>query len=252
MKEYALITGASSGIGQEVAYRFAEKYYNLILVARRQDRLDALKAELEENYQVQVVVIPFDLSLTDDLADFYQLTRNYVIKYWINNAGFSISKDLLKLSGQDIEQMVRVNDIALMTLSNLYAADYKDHEGAQLVNVSSVVGYALSEGNPLYSATKFMVSAYTEGLDHYLKVNGHAMRAKVLAPAATATEFTQVAKGESKPVDYSQLYDRYHTAEQMAGFLIQLLDSSKTVAKVNLSNFQMELLNPQLPDLYDN
>ena len=247
---YVLITGASAGIGLALAHQFAKQKYSLILVARRQDRLQALKEELEAHYQIDVVIQVFDLGQTDQLDAFYDRLSDYSIQYWINNVGFSVSKDLLDLSSQELQAMIAVNDTALALLSNRYASDYKDVEGAQLVNVSSVVGYALSEGSPFYSATKFFVSAFTEGLDHYLQSKGHALRAKVIAPAATATEFTQVARGLKESVNHDEIYDRYHTAEEMAAFIIELIHSDKTVGRVNMQTFEFQLLNPQLPDLY--
>lgn len=249
-EKYVLITGASSGIGHALAQEFARQKYSLILVARRQDRLQAIKKDFEERYQVKVVVKVFDLAQSDQLDTFYDQFSDYSIQYWINNAGFSVSKDLTDLSSKELQAMIAVNDTALALLSNRYAQDYKDVEGAQLVNVSSVVGYALSEGSPFYSATKFFVSAYTEGLDHYLQSNGHALRAKVIAPAATETEFAQVARGLNEAVNHDEIYNRYHTAEEMAGFILELIHSDRTIGRVNIDTFEFELLHPQLPNLY--
>lgn len=250
--DYALITGASSGIGRSLAQQLAGKGMNIIAVARRMDRLQELKKELEKQEGVRVEILVFDLSQTDRLDEFYERTRDFSIKYWINNAGFTISKDLLELNTKDIDAIMRVNDLAVAILSNRYAADYKEVKGAQLVNVSSIAGYALTESSPFYAASKFFVSAYTEALAHYLKSNGHSLRAKVLAPAATESEFASVGQGVDDPVDYDQIYNRYHSANQMAAFLIELLESEAVLGKINTDTFEFELLEQQLPDLYDN
>lgn len=126
--------------------------------------------------------------------------------------------------------MLRVNIDAVTILSTLYAQDYADKEQAQLINVSSAMGYMLAVGNIVYSATKYFVSAYTEGLAKELA--GHALKAKVLAPAITETEFIDKANNVEN-FYYSTGVKKYHTAKEMAQFLIELYESNNTVGIVN-------------------
>lgn len=126
--------------------------------------------------------------------------------------------------------MLRVNIDAVTILSTLYAQDYADKEQAQLINVSSAMGYMLAVGNIVYSATKYFVSAYTEGLAKELA--GHALKAKVLAPAITETEFIDKANNVEN-FDYSTGVKKYHTEKEMAQFLIELYESNNTVGIVN-------------------
>lgn len=246
MKPFALITGASSGIGAASAHKLAERGYNLILVARRAQRLENLKQQIiAQQPGLQIELLVQDLSDTAALPAFYEKTRAFDIQLWLNNAGFGVKADMLGITPAEMENMIQVNNIAVVILSNLYANDYFDSEGAQLINVSSVVGYALSEGSPFYSAVKFFVSAYSENLAHELQRKGAALQVKILAPAATATDFAQVARQSEHTIDYAKLYERFNTSEEMADYLLQLIDGDQVVGKVSLADFSFELLPPQ-------
>ncbi|OUM47874.1 oxidoreductase [Bacillus pseudomycoides] len=142
--------------------------------------------------------------------------------------------------------MLHLNIEALTVLSSLYVRDYADVEGTQIINVSSGGGYLIVADAVTYCATKFYVSAFTEGLAQELKGKGAAMQAKVLAPAATETEFAK----RSYDVDnfeYNGVVPKFHTAEQMAGFLLDLYDSGKMVGIVNGETYDFELRDPIYP-----
>lgn len=229
--KFTVITGASSGIGYETALAFATKGKNLILVARRLDKLEELKKQIRSiNQSLEVVLKSSDLSDRDQVYDLYKDLKHYDIETWINNAGLGDSDLIINEDLQKIENMLRVNIDAVTILSTLYAQDYADAEQAQLINVSSAMGYMLAVGNIVYSATKYYVSAYTEGLAKEL--SGHALKAKVLAPAITETEFIDKANNVEN-FDYSTGVKKYHTAKEMAQFLIELYESNNTVGIVN-------------------
>ena len=131
-----------------------------------------------------------------------------------------------------ISRMLNLNIGILTILSSLYVRDYKDVEGTQLINISSAGGYTIVPTAVTYCATKFYVSTFTEGLAWELKETGAKMRAKVLAPAATKTEFGMVANNASE-YDYDKSFGTYHTSRQMAGFLLELYDSENVVGMVD-------------------
>lgn len=229
--KFTVITGASSGIGYETALAFATKGKNLILVARRLDKLEELKKQIQSiNQSLEVILKGYDLSNHDQVYSLYEDLKSYDIETWINNAGLGDSDLIINEDLHKIENMLRVNIDAVTILSTLYAQDYADAEQAQLINVSSAMGYMLSIGNIVYSATKYYVSAYTEGLAKEL--SGHALKAKVLAPAVTETEFIDKANNVEN-FDYSTGVKKYHTAKEMAQFLIELYESNNTVGIVN-------------------
>lgn len=139
--------------------------------------------------------------------------------------------------------MLRLNVEALTILSSLFVGDYKDVEGTQLINISSCGGYTIVPTAVTYCATKFYVSAFTEGLARELQEAHVKMQAKVLAPAATKTEFGKVANSVDN-YDYDKFFSTYYTSRQMAAFLLDLYDSEKVVGTVDRETFYFQLSNP--------
>ncbi len=243
-KKYTVITGASSGIGYETAKAFAARGKNLIIVARRQDHLEALKEDILREYPtLDVIVKATDLSFMENVYQLYADLKAYTLETWINNAGFGSYAAVANQDLNKIQNMLRLNVEALTIFSSLFVHDYKDIEGTQLINVSSCGGYTIVPTAITYCATKFFVSAFTEGLAHELKESGGKMQAKVLAPAATKTEFGKVANNVSE-YNYDKLFGTYHTSRQMASFLLDLYDSNQVVGVVDRETFEFRLCEP--------
>lgn len=244
IEKYIVITGASSGIGHETAKAFAERGYNLILVARRRDRLEVLKQNILSCYPtLNIIIKATDLSISDNVFRLYKEIKEYPVQTWINNAGFGNYDTISHQNLNKIRQMLHLNVEALTILSSLFVRDFKDVEGTQLINISSAGGYMIVPTAITYCATKFYVSTFTEGLAWELKENGCKMKAKVLAPAATKTEFGKVANNIIE-YDYDKAFETYHTGSQVAEFLLKLYDSDKTVGIVNRENFMFEIKEP--------
>ncbi|MEH7484228.1 SDR family NAD(P)-dependent oxidoreductase [Neobacillus drentensis] len=242
--KYTVITGASSGIGYEAALAFASRGKNLIVVARRKGNLEKLKSEIAAiNPNLDVVIRTTDLSVTENAYNLYESLRDYQIETWINNAGFGNFASVAEQNLNKIEAMLHLNIESLTILTSLYVRDYANVEGTQLINVSSGGGYTIIANSITYCATKFYVSAFTEGLAHELKLKGANMQVKVLAPAATETEFAQ----RSLDIDefqYEGAVPKFHTSKQMAGFMLDLYDSNKVVGKVDGITYEFELVDP--------
>lgn len=249
--KYAVVTGASSGIGYETAKAFAARGKNVIVCARRTDRLETLKSEILASYpETDVVVKSVDLSDEDAVIAFYNSLKDYDIEVFVNNAGIGNNGDITDPALAHNRRMMQVNMNALAILSTLYVADYKDTEGAQLINVASSAGYVMFPGCTLYGATKFFASALTEGIDAEMQQGGHKLRAKVLAPDATETEFEQTAHELTEEVDYTQKFRRFHTAKEMAGFLLRLYDGDKTVGEIDFETSNLKLTDAKHPALH--
>ena len=247
LKKYTVITGASSGIGYEAAKAFAKRGKNLVVAARRKENLERLRNEiLADNPSLDVVIKAVDLSVSENVHKLYQELKEYEIETWINNAGFGNYDSVADQDIGKIETMLRLNIEALTIFSTLYVHDYQDIQGTQLINIASVGGYKIIPTAVTYCATKFYVSVFTEGLARELREKHAGLQAKVLAPAATRTEFGKVAN-DVEDYDYDKAFGTYHTSEQMAGLLLELYDSDKTVGAVDRETFEFRLTEPQFP-----
>ena len=243
-RKYTVITGASSGIGYETAKAFAKRGKNLVIAARRKNNLERLKQEiLGKQPDLDIAIRSADLSVPENVYRFYESLKGYEIETWINNAGFGSYDSVADQDMDKIRMMLHLNIEALTILSSLYVRDYKDVEGTQLINISSCGGYTIVPTAVTYCATKFYVSIFTEGLARELEEAGAKMKAKVLAPAATKTEFGMVANNVSE-YDYEKAFGTYHTSEQVAEFLLELYDSGKVVGLVDRESFCFRLAEP--------
>lgn len=246
-KHYTVITGASAGIGAASARAFAARGHSLILAARRTDRLEALRTELFAAHpDIDIIVKTVDLSAAENVLRFYEEVHTLPLRTWINNAGFG---DYGQVAAQDLDKirpMLHLNIEALTILSMLFVRDFADVEGTQLINISSVGGYLIVPNVVTYCATKFYVSAFTEGLAQELHANGAKLCAKILAPAATQTEFGAVANN-NPAYDYNKAFGTYHTSAEMANFLLKLYDSDQTLGIVDRETLTFRLTTPQYP-----
>lgn len=246
MDKYTVITGASSGIGYAAAKAFVKRGKNLILIARRIEQLEQLKSEIDEISDVKVVIISSDLSVIENVYDVYSRLKQYYVETWVNNAGFGNYSPVEQQDLKKIENMINVNITALTIFSSLYVRDYSYLPNTQLINISSAGGYTIVPNAVTYCAAKFYVSAFTEGLARELSENHSQLKAKVLAPAATKTEFGKIASNTNS-YDYNAHFKTYHSAEQMADFLMQLYDSDCTVGKVDRNTFEFQIGEWRLP-----
>jgi len=242
--KYTVVTGASSGIGYEAALAFAARGKNLIVAARRKEQLEDLKSEITRIHpDVDVVIRETDLSIPENAYKFYESLQGFHIETWINNAGFGNFASVAQQDLDKISAMLHLNIESLTILSSLYVRDYSNVEGTQLINVSSGGGYTIVGNAITYCATKFYVSAFTEGISHELKSQGAHMQAKVLAPAATETEFAKRSLNISE-FEYHGTVPRFHTAKEMAGFMLNLYDSDRVVGIVDGLTYEFQLRDP--------
>jgi short-subunit dehydrogenase len=193
MKNTALITGASSGIGKELARIHAAKGGDLILVARRVELLNSLKEELVQKYKVTVQVIQKDLCvLGSSQAVYDEVTQNgWQVDYLFNNAGFGGKGAFLDRDLEADVEMVRLNVMALLKLTHLFGKDMKARAKGKILQTASTAGFLPGPYQNTYFATKAFVVSHTQGLAHELKGSGVTVTA--LCPGPVETEFAQVA-----------------------------------------------------------
>ncbi|MFI5979941.1 SDR family NAD(P)-dependent oxidoreductase [Streptomyces sp. NPDC051555] len=187
-----LITGASSGLGEEFARRLAERGSDLVLVARREDRLVRLAAELSAAHGVAVVPVPMDLGV-DRAAELLSQEldrRGLTITSVINNAGFGTFGPLHRGDPERLRQEIAVNVGAVVGISGAFIERLRAHGKGVLVNVASTAAYQPVPGMAAYGASKAFVLSFTEALWH--ESRGTGLRVLALCPGATRTEFFDV------------------------------------------------------------
>ncbi|MBP1047660.1 SDR family NAD(P)-dependent oxidoreductase [Enterococcus sp. BWM-S5] len=247
MKKYVAITGASSGIGYSLAGKFAEQGKHLILIARREERLIMLKNKLLRQYpNLEIIIKPTDLTNSKRVVELFEVLERYFIEAWINNAGVGHYGAVQEQSLTKTKQLLSLNVEAVTILSTLYVEKYRSEKGTQLINVSSAGGYVMVPNAVTYCAAKFYVSAFTEALGLELRANNSPLQAKVFAPAATKTEFGQIANS-LKSYNYDKAFERYHSSEETAEFLMELYQSEQLVGLVDRKTFSFKLTDNQFP-----
>lgn len=189
MNEYTLITGASSGIGREMAIQLAAKKHNLILVARNEDKLQQLQQELKSRFLVKVDYLLFDLSEPNSATDLYRLVqgKNYIVNGLINNAGFGDYGNFVDMPLKKDEEMIAVNITALVGLTKLVGSDMVRAGKGRIMNVASLLSFLPFPYYTVYSATKCFVLAFTETLASELQGTGVTVTA--LCPGPVETPF---------------------------------------------------------------
>ena len=186
----ALITGASSGIGRDMALYLAQKGWDLVVVARRTDRLLELKEKAEN---VDVLCITADLSKTDECMRVYEETKDIQIDMLINNAGFGLAGEF---SDTDLDRelcMIDTNVKALHILTKLYLKDFVKRDSGVILNVASIAGFMSGPLLATYYATKNYVLALTRAIYKELKKSKSKVTVSALCPGPINTEFFDVA-----------------------------------------------------------
>ncbi|MDR7098532.1 short-subunit dehydrogenase [Lysobacter niabensis] len=191
-KGTALITGASSGIGALYAERLARAGHDLILVARRADKLRQLAEELTNRTGRSVETVAADLTDPADLTRIEALLkRDASITVLVNNAGVGATTPLLLSDVADMERMITLNVNVLMRLAYAAAPGFVARGTGTIINIASVVALAPELLNGVYGGSKAFVLAFSQSLQHELADKG--VRVQAVLPGATATEFWDVA-----------------------------------------------------------
>lgn len=189
MKEYILITGTSSGIGYEMAKQLAAKNYNLLLVARSEDKLLQLQKDLQIQFNIDVEYLLFDLSERNSANDLYQLVKekNYLVTGLINNAGFGDYGNFIEMPLKKDEEMIAVNITALVGLTKLFGADMVKAGKGRIMNIASLLSFLPFPYYSMYSATKCFVLAFTETIA--AEMQGTGVTVTALCPGTVETPF---------------------------------------------------------------
>lgn len=241
MTKWALITGASQGIGYELAKIAADDGYYLILVGRTKERLVVVTKELETRH-VKIIVCIKDLVDPNAAKEIYQSLkeRDITINMLINNAGFGVFGKFLDTDLKENLDMVQVNLVALTELTHLIAKDMVSHKKGAILNVASTAAFLPIPYMSIYAATKAYVLSFTEALASELEGTGVSVTA--LCPGPTKTGFHKRAK-----VEHVQTFKKMMDAKTVAKIGYEAMKKGKTVAIPGVQNKTFSLLTKITP-----
>ena len=186
----ALVTGASSGIGKEIAKYLATLGYDLIVVARNTDKLNKLKAEIKE---VDVRVITLDLSREQDSLDLYEHLKDEQIDFLVNNAGFGAYGKFTEVPLEKELDLIHTNVSAVHILTKLFLQDMVKRNSGYILNVGSVAGFLAGPTFSSYYASKNYVVRLTQAIHEELRRDKINVGVSVLCPGPVKTNFNDVA-----------------------------------------------------------
>ena len=198
---YALITGASSGIGLEIAKNFAEKGYNLILTARRRDLLEEVAKNISSKNDVNVDIISKDLSLKESTQEIFEFceAKDYSIDILVNNAGYGIKTAFDKTSVEEEEKFIRVLGTSVIMLTKLFIPKMIKNGGGRVMIVSSVAAFAAPSAiQPLYGPIKTFMNRFSDSINVNYRHKG--ITSTALCPGFTITGF-HTASGVQEEMD---------------------------------------------------
>lgn len=193
----ALITGASSGIGVDFARELAKRGVNLVLVARRKQRLEAVAEEMREAFGVKADIIALDLGKSSAPQELYHHLKDQhtEVEILINNAGFGAYGPFVDTPWERTADMLQLNLITLTHLTKLFVADMLSRDSGYVLQVASIAAYQATPNYAAYAATKSYVLHFSEALHHELRKT--KVKVSALCPGVTATEFFEVSGQQS-------------------------------------------------------
>lgn len=234
---WALITGASSGIGLEFAHRLAARGMHLVLTARRQEQLEQLSSELLTRHGTKTEVIVLDLSEHDAPQKLYDEVkrRGVQVELLINNAGFSVVSDIASTDRERVMQMARLNMGALTELTYLYLPEMMERGHGAIINIASVAAFQPVAYMSAYAASKSYVLHFTEGL--WAEARDQGVTVTALCPGTTQTEFFDVAGVEGWLKKH-----RFQTVDQVVKTGIKALEKRRQYSVSGWGNYFLSLL----------
>lgn len=243
-KKTALITGASSGIGKEFARIHASKGGDIVIVARREEKLKELKSELEKNHNVKVMILVKDLTSAEAASEIYNEVKKAGVKvdYLINNAGFGGRGKFHERAWEQDLAMINLNVVALTALTRLFLPDFVKRNEGKILNVSSTASLMPGPLQAVYYATKAYVTSFSNGIAEELHDTNITVTA--LLPGATESEFAKTSG-----MDKTNLFSNTSSAKDVAreGYNGMMEGKLNVIAGVTFSQRMMMGMAPVLP-----
>ena len=207
-----LVTGASSGIGRDIAREFAKRKYDLILVARNVERLEALKEELKNEYNVNVEYLSVDLSRRENCIDLHSKVKD--IDILVNNAGLGDFGEFSETELTKDFSIIDTNITSVHVLTKLYLKDMREKDSGKILNVASIAGFMPGPLMATYYASKNYVVRLSEAIREELNKAKSNVKISILCPGPVRTNFNNIANVKFELSSLSSEYVAKYTVEK--------------------------------------
>ncbi|AJC73824.1 short-chain dehydrogenase [Pseudothermotoga hypogea DSM 11164 = NBRC 106472] len=221
--KWAIVTGGSSGIGREFVLELSRKGLNVIATGRNEERLKQLADEVKEEFKTEIHTFVVDLSSPQEVERFIDEVSNFEIDLLVNNAGFGLYGEFVKLDLKEMESMIEVNVKALTVLSHHFAKQMVQRRRGGIINVSSIAGYMPLAYFNAYGATKAYV--YNLSLALWAELRKYNVHVLCVAPGPTRTRFFERAFKDQSFRTFGKLMD----PKQVALGAIEAFEKKKPV-----------------------
>lgn len=228
----ALVTGASSGIGRDIARSLARHGINLIITARRENRLAELKRELVKKYGVKVKTIAADLSDEKQVLGLYEKVKKYNIDIFINNAGLGVFGDFTETDLFSELNLINVNIRAFHILFKLFVRDFTERDFGYILNTASIAGFLPGPYFSSYYASKAYIVRMTQAIRQELFMKNSSVSLSLLCPGPVATEFGETARVKFLTPLSNSAKLAEHAVREMFGGAFLICDSPITRAGI--------------------
>lgn len=232
MKQLAVITGASSGIGRSLAFACAKGGFDLHLVARNKSELNVVKKELNELYETEVTIQALDLSKANSADKVFAAVskQDKDVEIVINNAGVGDYSDVVDADWNKLDTMIQLNITTLTRLTQLFLPHMVGDHSGHIMNVASVAAFLPGPGMAVYHATKAYVLSFSDALAEEL--SGHNIQVTSLCPGPTASNFQKEASVE----DLKVMNKNLPTADDVAKYGYEAMMQGKRIAVPGFTN----------------
>lgn len=223
---YALITGASKGIGKAIAIELAARKLNLLLVARTESLLSELATDLCKRFNIKVDYLAIDLSSVDAPLQIVAWIKDkgYVVNILVNNAGYGLSGTFEGYSANEHRDMMQVNMTVPVVLTSLMIPELKNQPKSYILNIASAAAYQAVPGLTVYAASKAFLLSFSRGLQYELRKTNISVT--VVSPGGTDTDFANRAKVGTKAVKAGEKLNM--TPESVAKLAVNAMFAGKT------------------------
>ncbi len=247
IRQTALITGASNGIGLALAKRFAAENHDLILVARSEDKLQALKIELSSKHGIEAHVFSYDLTQPDACQSLFDRTQQagLQVDVLVNNAGYGDYGDFVETDWEKQQGMISLNVMAITHLTHLFLPAMVQRDSGKILNVSSTAAFQPGPKMSVYFATKAYVLSFSEAIA--AETDGTGISVTVLCPGPTQSGFIDNANMGKMAAADAISEDKLPSSKEVADFGYEALQKGQVVAVHGTLNKLMTFSNRLAP-----